>query len=383
MSFVVAILIALVLTLSAILFIVIARVRRLRGIQRATLDELPTGLCIVEQQRVVQWNDKLHQISGIPAADAVGRKLSALPEPWPRAFSDALSLRHGDVVKFCLGEDSLGNAQWVVLHSGPVPNPTLRRFVLVEDISEFQRLQDELLHNERLASVGRLAAGVAHEIGNPVTGIACVAQNMMDGADASELEQGTVEILKQTERINRTVAALMQLSHPGSSSDTPQCIPCNLADCVDEAIHLLSLKTQRDDASFENLCDREVLVNADAQLLLQITLNLLDNARSAASGEGDVEVSSVADGNVVRLRIDNPGPPLDSHQLSQVFEPFYTTKDVGEGTGLGLPLVRSMLEDMDGSVQLLSPVPGGNGRGVRAKVTLPRASYTADFTGEA
>ncbi len=381
MNYLVAMLIFLVLLLSAALIVALSRVRRLRGTQRATLEELPTGLCILEQQRVVQWNDHLVQISGITAERAMGNEVAALPAPWPAAFNDALTAKPGDVIKRSLGEDPNGNPRWLILHSGPVPNPAQRRFVLVEDISDYQRLQDELLHNERLASVGRLAAGVAHEIGNPVTGIACIAQNLVDGADAVEVEQGSAEILKQTERINRTVAALMQLSHPGSSSDNPQCLPCNLADCVDEAIHLLSLKLDGTATRFDNRCDREVLVNADAQLLLQVALNLLDNAHSAASEEGDVLVTSVADDDTVRWLIDNPGPPMDSHQLSQVFEPFYTTKDVGEGTGLGLPLVRSMLEDMDGSIQLLSPIPGG-GFGTRAQVTLRRASYATDFTGQ-
>jgi signal transduction histidine kinase len=283
------------------------------------------------------------------------------------------------VIKQSLGYDDNGGERWVILHSSALQLPGRKRQILVEDITDYQRLQDELLHNERLASIGRLAAGVAHEIGNPVTGIACIAQNLADNADAAELELGTSEILKQTERISRIVSSLMQLSHPGSVPRDADCVPCNLADCIDEAAHLLSLDRDVPPGHFENLVDRELLVQGDGQLLLQVFLNLLDNARSAAAEEGPVLIDAQQQGDNVIITVDNPGPAISPDILSQVFEPFYTTKDVGEGTGLGLALVRRMLEDMGGSVSLLSPSPSSPGFGVRARVVLRSAEYGQRF----
>jgi signal transduction histidine kinase len=212
-----------------------------------------------------------------------------------------------------------------------------------------------------------------------VTGIACIAQNLAYSADATELELGASEILKQTDRISRTVNSLMQLSHPGSVARNADCVPCNLADCIDEAAYLLSLDIDVPAGNFDNVIDRELLVQGDSQLLLQVFLNLLDNARSAACEEGPVVIDAYQDGDSTTITVDNPGPAISPKVLSQVFEPFYTTKDVGEGTGLGLALVRRMLEDMGGRISLLSPSPSSPGYGVRARVVLFSADYGQRF----
>jgi PAS domain S-box-containing protein len=353
---------------------------RQRREYRQTFDELPTGLCVItSDNRVQRWNRQMTTLSGVSAAEAIGRHIDSLPSPWPAALREALIDPVGKVLKQSLGEDESGAIRWVIFHSSAIHLPGRQRQVLVEEITDYQRLQDELLHKERLASIGRLAAGVAHEIGNPVTGIACVAQNLADSADPVELEQGTAEILKQTDRISRTVSSLMQLSHRGSVARVPECVPCNLADCVDEAVHLLSLDRDLPAGKFENESDRELLVCADGQLLLQVFLNLLDNARSASGNEGPVRVTAEQDGKTATISVDNPGTMVSPEVLAQVFEPFFTTKDVGEGTGLGLALVRRMLEDMGGEVTLISPSPLFAGRGARAQVSLPVAHYAQDL----
>ncbi|GAB5415618.1 MAG: hypothetical protein Cons2KO_32210 [Congregibacter sp.] len=345
-----------------------------------TLDELPTGLCAVGPgDKIIRWNRQMTKLSGIHARDSVGLHINLLPAPWPEALREALGHADEAVIKKAIGRAGDSDTRWIMLHSSAPGSAEGRRQIMVEDITDYQRLQDELLHQERLASIGRLAAGVAHEIGNPVTGIACVAQNLAASADPAELQQGTAEILKQTGRISRTVGSLMQLSHPGSVAGEAECVPCNLADCIDEAIHLLRLDRDAPEGMFQNTCDREVLVSADGQLLLQVFLNLLDNARSGAAGEGPVTVSASNDNDSVYINVDNPGPAIPATVQSQLFEPFYTTKDVGEGTGLGLPLARRAMEDMGGSISVNSPIPGED-QGVRACLTLNRAEYATTYS---
>ena len=243
----------------------------------------------------------------------------------------------------------------------------------LERLSANQHLQEELRHKERLASIGRLAAGVAHEIGNPVTGIACLAQNLRDPEGVDDIAASADDILKQTRRIDRIVSSLVQFSHGGGLSEPVVCRACNVADCVDEAIHLLSLDRHASSDGFHNSCDRELLVRGDSQLLLQVFVNLLDNARWATPPGGRVEISAQQSGDAVRIQVDNPGEPIPPKILAEVFEPFFTTKDVGEGTGLGLALVRSMLEDMGGDIDIVSPRPAGDG--ARAVLRMDVASY--------
>jgi signal transduction histidine kinase len=240
-------------------------------------------------------------------------------------------------------------------------------------------LEEELMHSERLASIGRLAAGVAHEIGNPVTGIACLAQNLEYETEPSEIREMAHDILTQTDRVNRIVESLVNFSHVGSKSSDSKLNPSNLADCIDEAIHLLELDHKAKPVQLINLCDREFLVLADSQRLLQVFINLLGNARDASDSGSQVTVSATLEQDLVNIQVEDEGCGIPQHQLGQVFEPFFTTKDPGAGTGLGLALVYSIMEAMGGNVHLLSPVREGERPGTRVTLQLPSSSYSTDF----
>ena len=147
------------------------------------------------------------------------------------------------------------HSRWLSLHkTAQAPTGGVDdRVILVEDVTDYEMLQDEVLHNERLASIGRLAAGVAHEIGNPITGIACLAQNLAYETDPGQIRYTAQDILKQTERVTRIVESLVSFSHVGSggAGDTHMA-PCNLADCIDEAVHLMQLDRQARRVHFSN-----------------------------------------------------------------------------------------------------------------------------------
>lgn len=370
----------LILTLLlAGLAIVLAVSARRRHQYLRTLDELPVGLCTITSNGQIQlWNSQMDALSNIAGKRGHGGNLSALPANWRDALEDALEKTSGNIIKRAISGSGEG-ARWIILHSSPRVDVTGARTVLVEDISDYQRLQDELLHKERLASIGRLAAGVAHEIGNPVTGIACLAQNLAELGESQESTQSAEEILKQTGRITRIVNSLVQFSHNGGISEPTDMRPCNLADCVDEAIHLLSLDREATRESFENSCDRETLVMGDNQLLLQVFVNLLDNARAATAPHDPVSVDARVDGDDVIVHIENTGEAIPPDILEHIFEPFFTTKEVGMGTGLGLPLVRGMLQDMEGEIDLLSPRPHPYRDGTRATLRLLRAEYDLEL----
>ncbi|MEL7046470.1 MAG: ATP-binding protein [Pseudomonadota bacterium] len=365
------------LFIAGMLFLAVPFRRRDEG--DATLyDNVATGICTVRDGRVVGWNAAMIEQTGVDRKRALGTRVEELPQPWRGVFAEVLAAPGGGVRQQIITPSAGESPRRLTLYGGTTAEGKAQ-LVLLEPRTGDSASVDELLHGERLAAIGRLAAGVAHEIGNPVTGIACIAQNLRDDARAEEDVVAAEEILKQTERVSRTLNALMQLSHPGSASHVASCSPCNVADCIDEATHLLSLDTDAAQCSFDNRCDRELLVSADAQLLLQVFINLLDNARSAGA-PGPVVVEAVDADVELRLYIDNPGATLSEAVLKQVFEPFFTTKDVGKGTGLGLPLVRSMLTDMGGAIELFSPSPRYGDGGTRAELRLSKASYGESYT---
>ncbi len=348
----------------------------LRRHYRSILENLPIGvLSVGSDGEVLMWNNSMETLTGIDSELVLGSHLSALPQPWHDIIENLLEGEAESAVKREV-ETASGSSRWLSLQKA---NPAAQaansddRVLLVEDITQFELLEEELIHNERLASIGRLAAGVAHEIGNPVTGIACLAQNLEYEHDPIEVRNTAEDILKQTERVTRIVESLVNFSHIGSSSEATELRACNLADCVDEAIHLLRLDSSARPVEFDNRCDREWLVLADSQRLLQVFINLLGNARDACDEGGSISISATLGTDRVGITVEDNGCGITPQALGRVFEPFYTSKEPGEGTGLGLALVYSIMEDMGGTVSLDSPISDSGG--TRVTLQLGRASY--------
>ncbi len=350
----------------------------LRRHHRETLDKLPIGACSIGADgELLMWNQSMQRITGIAPTDVLGSLLGSIPLPWGEILERFL---HGEADTVLKSEVVIGKApsRWIGLHKTRIEEGTnSTTVIMVEDITELELLEEELLHNERLASIGRLAAGVAHEIGNPVTGIACLAQNLEYESDPEIIRFMAQDILKQTGRVTRIVESLMNFSHTGSQSGDIRLAPTNLADCVDEAIHLMELDLEAAPAQFHNRCDRELIVLADSQRLLQVFINLLGNARDACTDDPQVQVYSEAVSAQVRIDVEDNGCGIPVELQSQVFEPFFTTKDPGAGTGLGLALVFSIMEDMGGRVHISSPLTGGHNPGTRVSLYLPCASYAS------
>ena len=355
----------------------------LRRRHRDTLDKLPIGICSVANDgEVLMWNQSMEKITAIAPTEVVGSLIEFLPEPWKHIINDFLWGEEDSILKTEV-KGSDGESRWIsLLRTATDGEPGSRvqdRVILVEDITELERLEEELLHSERLASIGRLAAGVAHEIGNPVTGIACLAQNLEYETSTGEISNMARDILKQTDRVTRIVESLVNFSHTGSNNSESRLGPCNLADCVDEAIHLLSLDAQAKPVRFNNNCGRELVVLADSQRLLQVFVNLLANARDACEPFGQVRVSAVAASGLTTISVEDEGCGIAPELQKRVFEPFFTTKDPGEGTGLGLALAYSIMEDMGGSVDLTSPLDDTTQTGTRVNLRLQPADYGKTF----
>ncbi len=244
--------------------------------------------------------------------------------------------------------------------------------MLLEDVTETQLLEQELVHSERLASVGRLAAGVAHEIGNPITGIACLAQNLKyDSTDPAEVLETAEQILSQTDRVGRIVQSLVSFSHAGHASKT-EFEAVSLRDCANEAIHLLSLQKDKNQVLFCNDIPKTAIIAGDAQRMIQVFINLLSNARDASPEQGRVMLESNEDEDSVTVFVTDEGHGIPPELIERILEPFFTTKEPGEGTGLGLAMVYSIIEDHSGHMDIISPADTVHNRGARFEITLPR-----------
>jgi signal transduction histidine kinase len=230
-----------------------------------------------------------------------------------------------------------------------------------------------LIHSERLASLGRVAAGVAHEIGNPVTGIACLAQNLRAESDDPELMEIADDILTQTERISAIVQTLVNFSHGGKHTAIRSRDNICLYDCVNEAVNLLLLDKESQPVRFLNNCDGQYLVVGNQQRLTQVFLNLLSNARDACTANQQIVIDSwLVNPATVAVAVTDPGSGIDALHQEHIWEPFFTTKEPGQGTGLGLALVYSIVEAHQGRIRVESPPAPDADTGTRFIVELPR-----------
>jgi len=353
-----------------------AELDSLRRFHRQTLHDLPLGVCSLGPDReILGWNAVMESLTGIRASDIIGSWLHNLPEPWRRLLADfaASNAQHIHQKPLAMGD----HTRWISLHKAAINLPSGQQqlgaqVIVIEDLTDMKALEARLAHNERLASIGRLAAGVAHEIGNPVTGIACLAQDLASESESNAVHDYTRQILDQTRRIDRIVQSLVSFSHSGKQrAQTIE--PVELHDTIDEAIALIRLDRESRDIAISNECDKALRVAGDSQRLLQVFINLLNNARDASELDDVIRIyNRPRDDGAVTVCVEDNGTGIPVDLLGRVFEPFVTTKDPGKGTGLGLSLVYSIIEDHQGHIAIESPLHADTQRGTRIVLTLPR-----------
>ncbi|MBB3059605.1 ATP-binding protein [Microbulbifer rhizosphaerae] len=360
-----------------------AELNNLRLYHRQMLEELPLAACSLGRDgEILLWNYAMQDLTGIVAGEVIGSKLDYLAEPW-RALMTEFA-QSTDAHRFKQQVDLDGNSHWLNLHKTHLKSHRSARarnsersdgqMLLLEDITETQVLEQELIHSERLASVGRLAAGVAHEVGNPVTGIACLAQNLHFESDNAEVRDTADQILSQTQRISRIVHSLVNFSHSGSPDSGGERAPVDLYACVQEAVQLLSLQRDKTQVTFDNAVPADLIAPGDNQRLIQVFINLLSNARDASEDGGHIQIEGYTERGCACVAVTDEGPGISPQHRDRILEPFFTTKEPGQGTGLGLAMVYSIVEEHDGQLELVSPANPETGRGARFIVQLPMSN---------
>lgn len=343
----------------------------LRRYHRQVLQDLPTAVCSVDTEYIIRtWNLAMQDVTGIETESVVGIPVIDLKEPWKDLLNTFIydNSTHKPKVEVVTEENRI----LVNLHKASIASYSRERgdlVIVVEDITESNLIEEQLIHNERLATIGQLAAGIAHEIGNPVTGIACLAQNLRLDSDRPELVELSGQILEQTERISTILQSLVNFAY-GSKGDMKRpSVPVELHQCISEAINLLSLSQRETEVPLVNLCSKGVYILGDPQRLSQVFVNLLSNAQDASKKHDDIQITSHFDDDSVIIEIIDRGHGIPPNQLKRVFEPFFTTKDPGKGTGLGLAIVTTIVEEHHGSIQAVS---AGKSGGTRIIIKLPQ-----------
>ncbi|AGA34730.1 Two-component sensor CbrA: intrcellular carbon:nitrogen balance [Thioalkalivibrio nitratireducens DSM 14787] len=336
-----------------------AELDALRRFHRQILHELPLGVCSVTAGgEITGWNHALTQLTGVPTENAVGQVVERLERPWGgllQAFLDS-----DDRQLYKLNLETRHGPRRLNLHKSSLELASGRReghVILIEDVTARVQLENEVAHSDRLASIGRFAAGVAHEIGNPLAGIASLAQTLPLEDDPDEIRDIADDIIDQTRRINAIVQSLIAFAH----SDTPprsRFEPVDLDDVISEAIRLTRL-AGRKDLHYAPVGIQGLSVEGARAKLLQVFINLLTNAEQASPPGATIRIRAQETGARVRVDIMDQGPGIEPSALDRLFEPFFTTKPAGQGTGLGLPVAYSIVQDHGGSLMAANAPEGG------------------------
>ncbi len=254
-----------------------------------------------------------------------------------------------------------------------------RNVELREALEKLRRAQDDLVRSEKLASMGRLVAGIAHEINNPVNAVintigpledlvrALGQTRDLDALGALSREAG--EMLAVIQRGATRSKAIVQALHNYSRGDDEQPREVNLSRSVDDTLDLLRHRLQQ--TRIEKDVDPALRVVGFAGQIDQVLMNLVTNAAQAIgqrAGGGTVRIAARADGDVIEITVSDDGPGIPPELLPRIFDPFFTTKDVGEGSGLGLSIVHGIIERHGGKIAVESVV----GQGTVFRIRLPR-----------
>ena len=326
------------------------------------MSELPVGVCTVDDHEdVVIWNAQLERMSGLDEDEICGHPMQDIPDPWWPLFDELAHQPTGSVIEreYDLGDGKIElRAQTATI---PGESDEGRVFV-VEDVTALRQLERHVAHKDRLSSIGTLASGVAHEVGNPLTGILMVAKNLATDPGAEDASERLGIIVDEAQRIHGIVQSLLTFSRRDETPVELQAIP--VAPVVRNAAELAKLETEGCRIDLDLSIDAPAMASPDG--LTQVLVNLLNNARQACSAGATVYVRTrLVNGSVV-IDVDDEGPGIPEELSARVFEPFFTTKSDGQGTGLGLSVSRQIVEGFGGS---LSYEPRSSG-GSRFTITL-------------
>ncbi len=239
--------------------------------------------------------------------------------------------------------------------------------IMLRDISERKRLQEQLRTTERIAELGTVASGMAHEIGTPMNVILGRAEYLMDRVTEEPIKKGLQTIITQVERITRVMNQLLSFAR----RKAPKRGALDLRHVLEDSIEMFRERLARSHIQVELLfADPCPMVLADADQMSQVIINLVMNAVHAMPDGGTLRVGLVLEPQMVKLTIADTGHGIPREIIRKIFDPFFTTKEFGKGTGLGLTVVKGIIEEHQGSVT----VDSEEGRGTTFTILLPRAN---------
>lgn len=350
----------------------------LRDYQARLLDAANALILGIDRNwRITVCNRALLDLTGATRDSLLGRDLRDFISVDQRqqltaAFTAALAGQHHTAFTVMLptGKGPVRSV-WSIAPVGRSGGPIEAVVAIGQDQSKIDELQQQIIRSERLATLGELAAGVVHELNNPLTSITVYAEYLVRKLEAQGQEASDVEKLRRigasAQRILRFSRDLVQYARPSGKEFESVDLAAVVRSSVSICEHLL----ERGNITLEVDISPELpMLHAVSGQLEQVLINLITNAVHAIDSNGKIAVRArLTDPNVALLEVNDSGPGVKTEDRERIFEPFFTTKPDGKGTGLGLPIVRNIVEQHRGVISVGQSDLGG----AVFRVTIPVA----------
>ncbi|MCK5146147.1 PAS domain S-box protein [bacterium] len=389
--------------------------RHLRNMLSNIINSMPSALIGVDVEgRVIQWNNRAEKVTHINAEQAKGQMVyKVFPQCRLEMNKIKQAIKNRRIEQaFKVKQPLAGEMSYCDITVFPlIANGVKGAVIRVDDVTERVRLEEMMIQSEKMMSVGGLAAGMAHEINNPLAGIIQTMQVMQNRVSADlpknltvadecgisfdklveyHKERGLIEMMKTVMESARHAATIVDNMLSFSRKSESKFVPADIKDLVDKTIELCSSDyDMRKNYDFKNL---EIIreyernlpwISCEASKIQQVILNLLKNGAQAMQKENEklkiengeikkscfiLRLAEDEQKNMMRIEIEDNGPGMDEATRRRIFEPFFTTKAEGSGTGLGLSVSYFIITENHGGRMWVESIPG---KGAKFIITLP------------
>ncbi|MFQ5885254.1 MAG: ATP-binding protein, partial [Thermoplasmata archaeon] len=258
---------------------------------------------------------------------------------------------------------------------GVARDVTVRR-KSIEDLErsneELRNAQSQLIHSEKLASIGTLASGIAHEVNNPLAAITGYGEAILDEDDPEKMRSYAKKIVSAVDRASDVVRWLSKHSRQTKDANI---VDVNLNEVLADSLEAMKLTRSSANVEVVTNCEDIPTIRGNRNELLQIFINMLNNSGDAMPEGGRITISTREKGNLVEVDISDTGVGIPKEHIAQVFDPFFTTKEVGEGTGLGLYVASMIVRRHQGTIEVHSNL----GKGTTFTLRFPTKEYVSEL----
>ncbi len=340
----------------------------LKEFNESIVESVNVGLLAVDENgRITRCNSTFEEMLELPRQEAVGKLVEEI-------FDESFAINL---------ENILGKSRWhltevrnayklyttslagkpLILNVAVAPLRSVSEtqtgaIVVLENVSSRVKLEETLQQSEKLSSIGLLAAGVAHEVNTPLTGVSSYTQMLLGMVPETDPKHALLQKMhKQTERASNIVGNLLNFSRTGNAAEFTE---VDINKLLNDTLQLLEPQMRKSQIEVvKNYSDIPPKIFGNAGKLQQVFTNLILNARDAMISGGTITLTTAADGEQVTIEVSDTGEGIAPENLNKIYDPFFTTKDVGSGTGLGLAVSYGIIQEHAGSIETMSEVGEG------------------------